>query len=176
MRDFFSLTLKQGAIVLISRVLGYIRDFTFAFYIGSTIYSDVFIASFKLVNLFRTVFGEGAFNSSVVPKISSVLVQENQKQALRFASNLLTILIITVTIFTVIMIIFMPIITLIFTPGFRENIELLELTVSLSRLILPYLLMISITAFYGAIMQSFNIFSPFAATSIILNIIMIASN
>ncbi len=160
-------------ITLISRILGYIRDAIIAAQIGTSIYNDIFIASFKLANLFRTLFGEGAFNSAFVPTFSGLLITKGKSYALRFASKMQAILILSLILFSVIMIIIMPLVINVTTPGFIGNSKAFSLTVELSRITFPYLFFISLAAFYGGIMNSSGLFAPFSATSIILNLVMI---
>lgn len=181
---------KVSFITMISRILGYVRDMLIAAQLGAGVLNDVFIASFKLTNLFRTLFGEGTFNITFVPMFSQLMVKKtnienienddkvnkiNKNAAIEFAINMQSFLISILVLFSIIMIIFMPLIMAITAPGFVEIPGIFDLSIKLSRIIFPYLIFISISAFYGGILASIGVFSPFAITSIILNIVMIMS-
>jgi len=164
---------KVSFLTLISRVLGYIRDVFMASQLGTGVLNDVFIAAFKFTNLFRTIFGEGAFNTTFVPQFSGLLAHKGPKYAFFFASRMQAVLIIILTTFSGIMMLYMPVIITITTPGFTSSHYAYSTAIDLSRIIFPYLFFISLSTFYGGIMSSLGIFSPFAITSIILNIVMI---
>ena len=165
--------MRVSAITIISRFLGYIRDIIVAAQIGTGLLNDVFIAAFKIVNLFRAIFAEGAFSAAFIPIFLEVSTKKDKKSAMQFAAEVQSVLIIVLLIFTIIMIVIMPFVMLITTPGFAKIPHAFDLVVHLGRIIFPYIIFISLAAFYGTIMNSAGIFSPFAATSIVLNIVMI---
>lgn len=166
---------KISGITILSRILGYVRDIIVAAHIGTGFLNDVFIATFKIANLFRAVFAEGAFNAAFVPLFVDSMAKNGKQSAMQFASEAQSLLTVILCILTIVMIVFMPIVITITTPGFAKTQYAFDLAVYLGRISFPYIIFISLAALYGGILNSFGVFSPFAATSIILNIVMIIS-
>jgi putative peptidoglycan lipid II flippase len=103
----------------LSRVLGFIRDICMGFFLGSGHAADAFFAAFKFPNLFRRIFGEGAFNSAFVPLFGKELNEKGKKEAVQFASQTFSMLVIVLIIITAIAIPLMHWITMIHAPGFK---------------------------------------------------------
>ena len=160
-----------GGLTLISRLFGYVRDVLFAAILGAGALNDAFIIAFRLPNLFRTIFGEGAFNASFVPIFSSLHSSKNSEKAKKFAESIQSILLIIVILFSVLMIIFMPEFMMLTAPGYYKDAEAFELIVFLGRITFPYIIFISIMAFYGGILNSINRYFAFASAPVLLNII-----
>lgn len=164
-----------GGFTLISRVMGFIRDMVIAKYLGAGMISDAFLVSFKLPNLFRSLFAEGAFNSAFVPMLSHKIVEDGKEKSQIFASKAISVLAFILSVFVLLMIFFMPYVVKILAPGFIGDPEKLELTVNLSRITFPFLLLVSIVSFQSGILNSLGKFAAPAATPIILNLVMIIS-
>ena len=158
--------------VIISRILGYIRDLFIAIYLGSGPIADAFFVAFRIPNTFRRLFSEGTFNSAFVPSYMSEL-NKGKKQANKFANNVFNFLILGLLFIVLIIEILMPIFVLLIAPGFIENGEKLEMTINLTRITFPFLLFVSLSSFFGAILNSFNKFAIASAAPIILNIFLI---
>ena len=108
---------------LTSRVLGYIRDFLIAIYLGSGPIADAFFVAFRIPNTFRRLFSEGTFNAAFVPSYSSELVKGKNK-AQNFANEIFNLLLISLFFIVVIIEILMPGFVYIIAPGFtNENSE-----------------------------------------------------
>ncbi len=167
-------TLLVTITIFISRITGYIRDAVMAAFIGTGPLNDAFIAAFKLTNLFRSLFAEGALSASFVPILSRVISSHGKKYATVIACHIFSILLIALSVFTILILYNMSKIISITNPGFSTNNEILELAIDLACITFPYLILISIAAFYGAVMQSHGFFIPYAATSIILNVVLIS--
>jgi len=105
----------------LSRVLGFIRDICIGFFLGSGHAADAFFAAFKFPNLFRRIFGEGAFNSAFVPLFGKELNEKGKKEAVQFASQTFSMLAIVLIIITAIAIPLMHWITMIHAPGFKAS-------------------------------------------------------
>ncbi len=133
--------------VLISRVLGYVRDFFIALYLGSGPLADAFFVAFRIPNTFRRLFSEGTFNAAFVPSYSSELIKGKDK-AKEFANSVFNLLIFFLLVTTILI----------------EN---------LTRLTFPFLLFICLASFLSAILNSHNKFAAAAAAPIILNILLI---
>ena len=159
---------------LISRILGYFRDVLIAIYLGSGPIADAFFVAFRIPNTFRRLFSEGTFNAAFVPSYSSELAQ-GKKKVQQFANNIFNLLLIGLLFLILVIEIFMPGFAFLIAPGFTENSEKLELTIFLTRITFPFLLFVSLSSFFGAILNSHNKFSAAAAAPIILNVILIGS-
>ncbi|MBR5598683.1 MAG: murein biosynthesis integral membrane protein MurJ [Alphaproteobacteria bacterium] len=160
---------------MISRITGFIRDMIIANFLGAGTVSDAFLVSFKLPNLFRSLFAEGAFTSAFVPLFSSKLISKSKDDAIKFASSSISLLVFVLIIFTIIIEIFMPQVVKILAPGFIAEPEKIALTTTLCRITFPFLLFISIVSFQAGILNSFERFGAPAAAPIILNLGIITS-
>ncbi len=157
---------------ILSRVLGYLRDLLIAIYLGSGPIADAFFVAFRIPNTFRRLFSEGTFNAAFVPSYSSEL-NKGKKKANQFANKIFNLLLIFLIITVLLVEVFMPGFVFLLAPGFSENSEKLEKTILLTRITFPFLLFVSISSFFSAILNSYNRFAAAAAAPIILNIFLI---
>ena len=164
-----------GGFTFLSRITGFVRDMILADFLGAGMASDAFFVSFKLPNLFRSLFAEGAFSSAFVPLFSQKLISEGKKKSLFFASQAISILFFFLFVFVVLFEIFMPYVVRLLAPGFAGDVGKIELAASLCRITFPFLLFISIVSFQAGILNSFEKFAAPATAPIILNLTMIAS-
>lgn len=162
-----------GGLTFISRIFGYVRDIFFAAILGAGALNDAFIIAFRLPNLFRTIFGEGAFNASFVPLFSHIHQKYGKAAAMKFAQSVQTLLILTLIALCALMIFFMPEFMALTAPGYSEDKEVFDLIVLLGRITFPYIIFVSLMAFYGGILNSFSKFYAFASAPILLNIVFI---
>ena len=158
--------------VIISRVLGYVRDVLIAIFLGSGPIADAFFVAFRIPNTFRRLFSEGTFNSAFVPSYMTEL-DKGKEKAKNFANNIFNTLILSLFFIIVIVEIFMPIFVFLIAPGFTESSDKLGLTINLTRITFPFLLFVSLSSFFGAILNSYNKFAIASAAPIILNIFLI---
>ncbi len=159
-----------GSLTFFSRILGYIRDLLIARVIGAGMISDCFFVAFKLPNLFRRIFGEGAMNAAFIPLVSGVRTRSGKKDADRFFSNIFSILMVFLFVFILIAEILMPLLIKILAPGFSSNSDKYSLSVDLSRLSFPFVLFICLTSLMGAYLNTLGKFASMAVTPIILNV------
>ena len=157
---------------LISRILGYLRDVLIAIYLGSGPIADAFFVAFRIPNTFRRLFSEGTFNAAFVPSYSSEIVL-GEKRSQKFANKIFNLLLIGLLLIVLIIEIFMPAFIFIIAPGFSENSDKLDLTIYLTRITFPFLLFVSLSSFFSAILNSHNKFAVASAAPIILNIFLI---
>ncbi len=162
-----------GGMTLISRVLGFIRDMLFAAILGTGPVADAFVVAFRFPNLFRRLFGEGAFNAAFVPLFSKRVVGEGQDSARRFGEEALSALLVALITITVIAEISMPWLIYVIAPGFSDTPDKLDLARVLTAIAFPYLMFMSLVALYSGILNSVNKFAAAAAAPIILNIVLI---
>lgn len=165
--------LRSSSIVsvmtLLSRILGLFRDILVASYFGAR--ADAFFVAFKIPNFFRRLFAEGAFSVAFVPVLSEYKVQEKDVKGLvkAVSGTLLGIL----GPFTIVAVAAAPLLTWVFAPGFSSDPAKFALTSELLRITFPYLLLISLTAFYGSVLNTYGNFAIPAVTPVLLNVSLI---
>ncbi len=172
-----------GGLTLISRVLGFLRDMLMARYVGAGFASDAFLIAWRLPNLFRALFAEGAFSAAFVPMFNRTVAEADAEEegsglqvALRFAEDVLSVLLPVLIAFTVIMMLAAGPIVWAMTGGFPDGgPEKFELATQYTRITFPYLMLISLVSLLGGILNSLNRFWVNAAAPILLNICLIAS-
>lgn len=160
---------------MISRVLGFVRDILIAAALGSGAVADAFFVAFRFPNLFRRLFGEGAFNSAFVPLFAKRLEGEGPDAARSFAETAMSGLAFVLVIFSAVCILAMPWLMAVLAPGFVTDPEKYELAVLLTQIAFPYLLCMSLVALISGVLNSMNRFWAAAAAPIVLNIVLIGS-
>ena len=156
-----------GVMTGISRVFGFVRDMLIAHVFGAGRLSDVFLAAFKLPNLFRDLLGEGALSSIFIPMYADKNKDEN------FAKNVFSWLMVVLLGITLLFEIFMPIVVWILAPGFADDPGKMQLTVLISRIMFWYVIFICGSAFLSAILNAFSKFLLVAFMPVLLNIMLI---
>lgn len=164
---------RVGSLTFVSRIFGYLRDVIVASLLGTSFVNDAFIVAFRLPNLFRTVFGEGAFSAAFVPVFSKLIAVKGEEYARDFAAKVQMVLFIALFTFTIIMMIFMRDVILFTAPGFTDSEEKLQFITNLAQITFPYIIFVSLVAFYGGMLNSKHFYSAFASAPIILNITLI---
>ena len=144
-----------------------------ALVLGAGYISDSFFVAFKLPNLFRRLFAEGAMNSAFIPIISGIKEKNGKEVAEDFLSEMFSIIFSFLLFFVIIFEIFMPLIIYIVAPGFEENSTKLLLTIELSRLTFPFLLFICLSSLIGGYLNTMSKFAAMAFTPVILNLSML---
>jgi len=162
-----------GFATLCSRLLGFIRDIIIARLFGIYVYSQAFVIAFKIPNLFRDFVGEGAANAAFVPVFSEYTVKHTKEEFWELANVVLNLLLVTLTAITVLGVVFSPVIVRLVAPGFIDDPHKLETTVKLTRIIFPYILLIGLTAYAVAILNSLKHFAVPAFAPCLLNISII---
>lgn len=162
-----------GGYTFVSRILGFLRDILIAIFMGAGPVADAFFVAFKLPNFFRRLFAEGAFSAAFVPMFSRRLLVDGQAAAFKFATSVLSILVVTLFLLVALVQVAMPILMLGFAPGFSNDPIRFSLAIELTRITFPYLLFISLVSLLGAVLNSLNRFAAAAATPIILNVCLI---
>ena len=167
-------TLLVGQMTLISRILGLARDSAIAAVFGATAATDAFFVAFKIPNLFRRLFAEGAFSQAFVPVLAAYRSGNSAtevRELLDSVAGVLTGILLGVTAVGVIA---APLVIMAVAPGFVEDQARFGLSVSLLRLTFPYLLFISLTAFLGGVLNTWDRFAVPAVTPALLNIALIS--
>jgi len=166
-------SLSIAFLTLISRIFGFVRDVLIANAIGASWLSDAFFVAFKIPNFFRRLFAEGAFNAAFVPQFAGICSTEGREQAVKFASEALSVLLVILILLNALFIIFMPWLLQWFAPGFVGDSTKYDLTVTLARICFPYILFISVVSLLGGILNSLEKFAVVAFSPILLNICLI---
>ena len=164
-----------GGLTMVSRVLGFARDILIAALVGTGVVADVFFVAFKLPNLFRRLFAEGAFAAGFVPIFSQLAQGEGDEAARRFAGEALGVLVVVLAVLVAVFEIAMPWLMVGLAPGFLGNPEKFDLAVTLTRITFPYLLFISVVSLLGGVLNSLGRFAAAAATPILLNLALIGA-
>ena len=167
-----------GGLTLASRVLALVRDSLQARYVGANFASDAFLVAFRLPNMFRAFFAEGAFSSAFIPMFNKKLAESggDRGPAFDFAERSLSILFAFLTVMTVILLLGAWPLTALLSGGFHKQHpthEQFAFAVSLSRITIPYLMLICLASLLGGILNSLEKFWVNAAAPILLNIAMI---
>lgn len=157
----------------LSRIAGFVRDIFTAAILGAGPIADAFFVALKLPNFFRRVTAEGAFSVSFVPLYSKSLTQESREEADQFASNVFMVMLGGLGLFSLLAVWAMPFLIYGIAPGFTSDAERYELAVELSRITFPYLLLISLTALLGGVMNALDRFAPFAFAPVLFNVSLI---
>ena len=165
--------LTVGGMTMISRVLGMMREIMIAATLGATDAADAFYAAFRLPNLFRRIFGEGAFNLAFVPLFTKSL-EDGEASARRMGEEALAMLASALFVFTLLATLAMPLVIYLIAAGFAGDPEKLDLTVLLARIMFPYLGLVSLTAMFSAVLNALGKFAVAAGAPILLNIFLIS--
>ncbi len=161
-----------GGLTLISRVLGFVRDILIAAVLGTGLVADAFFVAFRLPNLFRRLFAEGAFNSAFVPLFAKTLEGEGREGAKRFAEEALSGLTYVLLILSAVAIGGMPWLMMALAPGYQATPEKFDLAVQFARIAFPYLLCMSLMALYAGVLSSLGNFAAASAAQILLNVVL----
>jgi putative peptidoglycan lipid II flippase len=166
-----------GGLTLVSRVLALVRDTLQASYVGASFASDAFFVAFRLPNMFRALFAEGAFSAAFIPMFNRKVGEADDVNAgLRFAEQTLAVLFPVLLIFTIMMLVAAWPITWGLSGGFKNpSAQQFDFAVMLSRITIPYLMLISLASLLGGILNSLDKFWVNAAAPILLNISMVAA-
>jgi len=164
-----------GGYTMLSRVFGFVRDILIAAVLGAGTTADCFFVAFRLPNLFRRLFAEGAFAAAFVPIFSGLLETEGRSAAKAFADLAFSALLILLLLFTLAFELAMPFAMYGLAPGFDATPGKMELATELSRITFPYLLFISLVSLQSGVLNSLGRFSAAAAAPVLLNLTLIAA-
>ncbi|RKQ95851.1 putative peptidoglycan lipid II flippase [Kushneria sinocarnis] len=172
--------LRSGAVVgvmtMLSRVLGLVRDVVIATLFGAGSGADAFFIAFRIPNFMRRLFAEGAFNQAFVPVLSEYATQREHRETRELLDATAGTLALVLLALTVVAVVCAPWLVWVFAPGFHDDGHgKLALTADMLRITFPYLLLISLTAFSGSVLNSYSRFAVPAFTPVLLNLVLIAA-
>lgn len=158
---------------LLSRIAGFLRDIILASIFGAGGLFDAFVVAFRLPNFLRRLFGEGAFAQAFVPILADQRANRSAAEVQAFVNHVAGTLTFIVSMVVIVAEIFAPLMIMIFAPGFIHDPARFQVTLHLFRIMFPYLLLIVLTAFAGAILNTYGVFAAPAFTPVLLNIALI---
>ena len=159
---------------LLSRIFGYIRDMIQAFYLGTSRGADAFTIAYVIPNLLRRLTGEGAMTAAFIPVFTQEKREKSRSELWKFANSFFFDLTLIMTLLTVLGLIFSPLLVKVMAPGFGDVQGKWELTIILTRIMFPYIFLISLAALVMAILNSFHKFFVPAFTPVLFNLAIIS--
>jgi putative peptidoglycan lipid II flippase len=168
-----------GGLTLASRILGLARDMLFAQFVGANFASDAFAVAWRMPNMFRALFAEGAFSAAFIPMFNKKVADPKGaglSDGIEFADDALSVLLPSLVMMTVLLEVFAWPATYLISLGFHgASHEQFAFAVMLSRLTFPYLMLISLASLLGGILNSLHKFWVAAAAPILLNVAQIVA-
>ncbi|HXM34108.1 MAG TPA: murein biosynthesis integral membrane protein MurJ [Pyrinomonadaceae bacterium] len=162
-----------GAGILISRIVGLIRQRIFAHYFGTSAAGDAFSAAFRIPNFLQNVFGEGALSASFIPVYSKLLAQDNEEEAAHVASSILALLALVTSTIVLMGVLFTPYFIDVIAWGFKG--ETRELTIRLARILFPGAGLLVMSAWCLGVLNSHHRFFLSYTAPVVWNVAIIAS-
>lgn len=159
----------------LSRISGLVRDMVLSYFFGATPAADAFFVAFRIPNFFRRLFAEGAFSQAFVPVLAGYRNRGPMEQMREFVAVMGGNFIVVMTAMSLLGVVAAPLFVIIFAPGFRSDPVRLDMTAEMLRITFPYLGFISLTAFAGALLNSFHRYAIPAFTPVWLNLTMIVA-
>ncbi len=163
-----------SSMTLLSRILGFVRDFVIARTFGAGLATDAFFVAFKLPNLLRRMFAEGAFSQAFVPILGEYKNKRGDQETLLLIDHVTSILALVLFAVTAIGVAMAPLLVWISAPGFAADADKFELTIQLTRITFPYIFFMSLVALAGGILNTMSRFALPAFTPVLLNVTFIA--
>lgn len=163
-----------SGMTLISRILGFVRDFVIARTFGAGLATDAFFVAFRLPNLLRRLFAEGAFSQAFVPILAEYRHREGEAVTQQLINRVATLLALILTTVSLVGILGAPLLIWLTAPGFADAPSKFALTVTLTRICFPYILCMSLVALAAGVLNTWSRFAVPAFTPVLLNLAMIA--
>ncbi|KPL00606.1 MAG: hypothetical protein AMJ90_08000 [candidate division Zixibacteria bacterium SM23_73_2] len=161
--------------IMLSRILGLVREQVFAYLFGAGLYTDAFVAAFRIPNLLRELFAEGVMATSFIPVFTDHLTNQGKDKAFHLANLMINLLLVVLSIIIIIGVFVSPFLAELIAPGFNQIPGKLELTTHLAQIMFPFLLLVSLAAVAMGILHSFGHFATPALAPTLFNTGMIFS-
>jgi putative peptidoglycan lipid II flippase len=159
-----------GSMTFLSRILGFVRDTLVARVFGAGVYTDAFFIAFKIPNLLRRLFAEGAFSQAFVPVLAEYKNRRGHEETHNLVNHVATMLGLVLFAVTVLGILAAPWVVYLSAPGFKTDADKFQLTVDLLRITFPYIFFISLVSLAGGVLNTWSRFSVPAFTPVLLNL------
>lgn len=163
-----------SGMTMLSRITGLIREFLVARTFGASVYTDAFFIAFRIPNLLRRLFAEGAFSQAFVPILAEYKNQHGNRATRTLADHVATVMFWSLLAVTVLGVIGAPVIVLVMASGFSADPFAMSLSVNMTRIMFPYILFMSLVALAGGILNTWQEFRVPAFTPVLLNLTFIA--
>ncbi len=157
-----------GIAILCSRVLGLLREVIFASLFGASKNMDAFLTAFRAPNMLRDLFAEGALSTAFVTTFSSRIATDGDQSAWKLASKVATLTVIFMSAVTVLGVVFAPALITVLAPGFAPDKA--ELTIMLTRIMFPFILLVSLAALVMGMLNAKHVFGMPAMASSFFNL------
>ena len=164
----------SGATVT-SRILGFVRDILIAGRFGTGLFADAFFVAFRIPNMLRDMVGEGAMTAAIVPVLTEYSHTRSKEEYWEVARVILNLMLLVLITLSVAGVFFAPIVVRFIAPGFSADPEKFQATVSLTRMIFPYLLLIGMVAYSKGVLNSLHYFTSPEFAPVVLNATIIIS-
>ena len=159
-----------SGLTVVSRILGYARDFVIARAFGAGFATDAFFVAFRIPNLLRRLFAEGAFSQAFVPVLAQAKNTRGEEEVRTLIDGAATLLFLALVVVAAIGMAAAPLVVYISAPGFASDPEKFELTATMLRITFPYIVFIALVAFSAGVLNTWNRFSVPAITPAFLNL------
>jgi putative peptidoglycan lipid II flippase len=162
-----------SSMTLLSRILGFVRDFVIARAFGAGMLTDAFFVAFRLPNLLRRLFAEGAFSQAFVPILAEYRNKRGESETRQLINRVATLLFLILLVVTLLGMLATPVLIYVSAPGFSADAEKFALTVELTRICFPYILCMSLVALSAGVLNTWSRFALPAFTPVLLNLAFI---
>lgn len=159
-----------SSMTLVSRILGFVRDMLIARLFGAGLATDAFFVAFRIPNLLRRLFAEGAFSQAFVPVLSEYRTRRGDSQTRLLVDRTASALSLALLVVTALGVVGAPVVIYVSAPGFAATPAKFDLTVAMLRVTFPYILFISLVSFAGGILNTWSRFAVPALTPTLLNL------
>lgn len=176
-RKLLTSTAWTSGMTLLSRIAGLVRDMVFASLIGAGtgVAADAFYVAFRIPNFLRRIFGEGAFSQAFVPVFADYKAKASQDEIRNFLNHMLGYLGAILLVVTIIGIAVAPVLVGMLAPGYLDEPQKYGLTVTMLRIIFPYIFFVSLVAMAAGILNTYGRFGAAAFTPVLLNLCLIGA-
>src|SRR5689334_7684641 len=147
-----------SGLTTVSRILGYARDFFIARAFGAGLYTDAFFVAFRIPNLLRRLFAEGAFSQAFVPVLGEYRKKQGDEATRELAGKVLAVLATGLFVVTLAGVVAAPAVVWLTASGFAQDVEKFGLTVTMLRICFLYILFVSLVSFAGGILNTYGSF------------------
>ncbi|MEC5397181.1 murein biosynthesis integral membrane protein MurJ [Uliginosibacterium sp. H1] len=162
-----------SGMTLVSRILGFVRDAVTAYAFGASVMMDAFVVAFRLPNLLRRLFAEGAFSQAFVPILAEYKNKQGEAETKRLVNHVASLLGVAVLLVSILGAIAAPAIIWLTAPGFADEPQRFALTVEMTRITFPYIFFMALVALSAGVLNTWGRFAVPAFTPVLLNIAMI---
>jgi putative peptidoglycan lipid II flippase len=159
-----------SAMTMLSRITGFLRDMLIAIVFGAGALTDAFFVAFRIPNLLRRLFAEGAFSQAFVPVVGEYRQQQGDAATRELASRVFTLLAVALFLVTLVGVVAAPALVYLIGTGFAQDRDKFDLTVTMLRICFPYILFMSLVAFSAGLLNTYGRFKAPAFTPVLLNL------